>query len=1152
MCQDPYIVDGVARGIPPEWPIFFSLNLNSAIILTNKDYAVIKSLVLNNSVVVSLNVCNSKLLLCSQYSSPSGDIDNDFAELSDSFPDFDDMLIAGDFNVPLLDLGYTRQTERSEIFLEHLTDKNLAIINDLDATHTFVQGSLRGKPDLTLGGINICNKVSNWSVDDKSFSFSDHLYICYSLRFRPEKISNIRYKTKNKSFTRFNKKLKEREYALLEDLLMVRNVDDLDRHVNKLMAIIIEISDDCFRKGELSYKPTMRWFSQELRIHRNKVSACYKRYKNNPDNDMLHEIYKKNRNDYKKKVKIAKRQSWARFCEKTNDTYGNLYKYISGKNLRKNDLIFTRLDGSSCFDTYNDVAEMLMREHFDIHNIPENPFNYRSQIIFEGIDAPSAVTSREIKYALNKQNNNKAPGFDKLDANIIKNVCGTCMNYIKRLFTKCLAFGHFPDIWKRGLIIFFRKRNKDGLTARSYRPISLLCIIAKILERIINIRTMTKLENINFWDSSQHGFREKHSTVTAMAGLKSLIRELLRSFKYVALVSIDIQAAFDAVVWRILAKIIDSLPISEYLKATLKNYVSNRLVGFNFTHGVRWFDLFRGCPQGSCLGPFLWLVIADFLLKQYKQRYQEIISYADDFVVLASGDTRSELERNMNERINWFHEICQTLELTISKTKCVGILFGRFILENRHPIFKIGNVTVPIKSSILYLGFHIDSKLNWITHIEHIREKVKDFVSSVSKTNKRDRGLHASYRKIWYQQVIEKQITYGYEVWFSDLKSHALLKLSSCQRIGLLSIISTYRSVSTDALCVITGVTPLHIKLKYDVLKYDVQHGDKSINIEDRLITGGNLMKNLSTSDYPKYNDIQNLYFTNKPEIYYHDKGFPIIFTDGSKMQDGVGAAYTVFYNGDYIYDYKVTLNKDNSIYQAELQAIKAALYWFVSSEYGRASIFTDNKASFMVLQRTFPVNDIVKDIFDILIGNKIKSITIGWTRAHVGTEGNERADRLAKEAIDANNSNRYENLSLPISFLKRYCRENTVREWQNYWKYTEKGRDTYMILKKVDNDFLCASQVVQYFLTGHGSFPTFLKKIGKRSSDKCTCGTVGDVKHYLFGRCPMMPYIFYFDNSNTVSHNIRRIIFNKDNYFKLCQNYNVLNENYSFIRYKF
>lgn len=88
------------------------------------------------------------------------------------------------------------------------------------------------------------------------------------------------------------------------------------------------------------------------------------------------------------------------------------------------------------------------------------------------------------------------------------------------------------------------------------------------------------------------------------------------------------------------------------------------------------YSLFRGCPQGSCLGPLLWLIVADFLLKKYKTRFEDILSYADDFVVLAGANTRSDLENKMNSRIAWFAEITRELKLTISKTKCESMLFG--------------------------------------------------------------------------------------------------------------------------------------------------------------------------------------------------------------------------------------------------------------------------------------------------------------------------------------------------------------------------------------------------------------------------------------------------------------------------------------------
>lgn len=128
-------------------------------------------------------------------------------------------------------------------------------------------------------------------------------------------------------------------------------------------------------------------------------------------------------------------------------------------------------------------------------------------------------------------------------------------------------------------------------------------------------------------------------------------------------------------------------------------------------------------------------------------------------------------------------------------------MFGRFNLENRHPIFKIENTSIPVTDSLTYLGFKLDGRFNWIDHLEYIRKKIKNYTSAIKKTTRRDRGLSTALRKIWYTHIIEKQITYGSEIWFNDLKSHALRKLSSCQRIGLMSIISTYRTVSTDALC---------------------------------------------------------------------------------------------------------------------------------------------------------------------------------------------------------------------------------------------------------------------------------------------------------------------------------------------------------------
>lgn len=176
----------------------------------------------------------------------------------------------------------------------------------------------------------------------------------------------------------------------------------------------------------------------------------------------------------------------------------------------------------------------------------------------------------------------------------------------------------------------------------------------------------------------------------------------------------------------------------------------------------------------------------------------------------------------MNKKLEQFADISEDLCLTISREKCLRILFGSNLLEERHPIFKIRGTKVPVKKSITYLGFTLDSKLNWIEHFENVREKIRNFTSNIKKVNKRDMGLSTIYKKVWYETVIEKQILYGLEVWGDGLHSHSIRKIKSCQRLGLRSIITTYRTVSTDALCVITGVTPIMIRVNNLISRYNV------------------------------------------------------------------------------------------------------------------------------------------------------------------------------------------------------------------------------------------------------------------------------------------------------------------------------------------
>lgn len=258
------------------------------------------------------------------------------------------------------------------------------------------------------------------------------------------------------------------------------------------------------------------------------------------------------------------------------------------------------------------------------------------------------------------------------------------------------------------------------------------------------------------------------------------------------------------------------------------------------------------------------------------------------------------------------------------------------------------------------------------------------------------------------------------------------------------------------------------------------------------------------TYQFPQYNELNNLIIIDKTEKPTKISPEIEIYTDGSVIEQKnnkltMASSFTFKFNGQYIQDYYFRHHELNTIYQAELYAIKQAIDWFINSSFNSVLILSDSHSSIDALKIIFPRNSIIKEIYQQLIANPTKQIYIQWTKAHVGTEGNERADLLAKNAATYNSYNEQISLPILISAIKKFFYNKIISDWQAYWSGSTKGRQTYEILNKDNPDFISPGTIIPNFLSGHGSFPTFLKKLGKRKNDKCLCNKGrGTVVHYL------------------------------------------------------
>lgn len=115
---------------------------------------------------------------------------------------------------------------------------------------------------------------------------------------------------------------------------------------------------------------------------------------------------------------------------------------------------------------------------------------------------------------------------------------------------------------------------------------------------------------------------------------------------------------------------------------------------------------------------------------------------------------------------------------------------------------------------------------------------------NLRKTVCRNKGLKKNFLKVWYKSVIVKKLAFRYEVFFGDLRISGLNILRTCKRMGFLSIAKAYRPVSTNAICVVTGIPPLSILLKHTYKKYNLLQGYGTIETDAKVSEEMHLWKN--------------------------------------------------------------------------------------------------------------------------------------------------------------------------------------------------------------------------------------------------------------------------------------------------------------------
>ena len=346
------------------------------------------------------------------------------------------------------------------------------------------------------------------------------------------------------------------------------------------------------------------------------------------------------------------------------------------------------------------------------------------------------------------------------------------------MFNLSIRTSCFPSAWKSASVIPIPK--SGNLTkVQNYRPISLLPLPGKILEKLIHQQLPNYLEGEALLSDAQYGFRKNRSTVHSAAQLINSVNKKLDAKTPTLAVYIDFKKAFDCVQHPVLLNKLSQLNLDSSVINWVDSYLSDRKqrVFANNTYSS-FLSVTQGVPQGSVLGPLFHIVYANDISKAVKNC--DVALYADNTVLYTANrnfnDSVKKLQNDVASLSNW----CQANGIRANTDKTKIMVFGSATCLKKLPDFdvKIGNFSLSKVSSYRYLGVTLDEHLNYNLHVN----KIINSVTAKLKQFRRMRSfLNTKAAVLVYKCMMLPILEYG-DIFFLQL---------------LLSIRSAYKSSKT-------------------------------------------------------------------------------------------------------------------------------------------------------------------------------------------------------------------------------------------------------------------------------------------------------------------------------------------------------------------
>ena len=329
----------------------------------------------------------------------------------------------------------------------------------------------------------------------------------------------------------------------------------------------------------------------------------------------------------------------------------------------------------------------------------------------------------EVHHELNNLKESKSVG-DDIPVRVIKQCSNTLTPILTYLYNQCLESGTFPSKLKIAKIHPIHKRG-DRTNIENYRPISLLPIFSKILEKLIQKRLQQFLLKHKIITDQQHGFIPKKSTTTAAYSLINTILEGLNNKQYILGIFCDLTKAFDLVNHEMLLIKLEHYGIRGIALQLIRSYLQDRKQSVEITqmvngnssrHNSKYRNVSQGVPQGSILGPLLFLLYINDLPNNIPDA--ELILYADDTSAIIKDKCMTTFQEKTNKTMQQLKTWFKYNGLILNETKTHFVLFHT--RQNKNNPMTIDINHFKLDHETIFLGLHLNENLNWDGHIQNL------------------------------------------------------------------------------------------------------------------------------------------------------------------------------------------------------------------------------------------------------------------------------------------------------------------------------------------------------------------------------------------------------------------------------------------------